>query len=86
MGESSVRGRRRSSENIGTIVPFGLQKIRRENLSRIGLVAYAFWPDDPVAGLANRVKCTKRHASFLIEGKRKPNARAALAVYAEIIS
>jgi hypothetical protein len=85
MAEYKRRGRRRSSENIGTVVPISLQKIRRENLSRLGCVAYALWPDDPVAGLARRVKCTKRHASFLIEGKRKPNARAALAVYAEII-
>jgi hypothetical protein len=27
----------------------------------------------------------ERHANLLIEGKRKPNARAALAIYAEII-
>lgn len=44
----------------------------------------------PGQWLADRVKlqggkCTERHANLLIEGKRKPNARAALAVYAEII-
>lgn len=39
----------------------------------------------PAQWLSGRAKCTERHANLLIEGKRKPNARAALAVYAEII-
>ena len=80
MGESFERRRRRSSENIGTTV-----HPRRENLSRFGLVVWALWPDDPVAGLAKRAKCTKRHASFLIDGKRKPNAKAMHALHGAIL-
>lgn len=68
-----------SSGNIGTIV------LPREKLSRFGRVVWALWPDEPIATLAKRAACTKRHAIFLCAGKRKPNARAALAVYAEII-
>jgi hypothetical protein len=83
MGESSSRRvMRQSSENIGTIV---LRKFPRENLSKFGRVVWALWPDDPTASLAKRALCTKRHANLLISGQRKPNARAALAVYAEII-
>lgn len=82
-GESISRRRAASSENIGTIV---LQKFPKENLSKFGRVVWALWPDEPVAMLAKRAACSKRHASFLIEGKRKPNARAALVVYQEIIS
>lgn len=80
MGESFERRRRASRQNIGTTV-----HPRRENLSRFGLVVWALWPDDPVAGLAKCVKCTKRHASFLIDGKRKPNARAAHALHGAIL-
>jgi hypothetical protein len=83
MSESISRRRSASSENTGTIV---LAKFPGKNLSRFGLVIWALWPDDPGANLAKRARCTKRHANLLIEGKRKPNARAALAVYAEIIS
>jgi hypothetical protein len=39
----------------------------------------------PADWLARRAACTERHANLIIAGKRKPNARAALAVYAEII-
>jgi hypothetical protein len=79
MGESSARRRLPSRENIGTLVHPG------QKLSRFGRVVWALWPDEPIATLAKRAQCTKRHAIFLCEGKRKPNARAALAVYAEII-
>lgn len=81
MGESLVPKAEQSSENIGTIV---LQKFPRK-LSKFGRVVWVLWPDDPTANLAKRAICTKRHANLVIEGKRKPNARAALAVYAEII-
>jgi hypothetical protein len=83
MSESSQRIAPTSTGNTGTIV---LAKFPGENLSRFGLVVWALWPDDPGANLAKRARCTKRHANLLIAGKRKPNARAALAVYAEIIS
>jgi len=39
----------------------------------------------PARWLSEKVNCTERHANLLIEGRCKPNARAALAVYAEII-
>jgi hypothetical protein len=39
----------------------------------------------PGGWLARQSGCSERHANLIIEGKRKPNARAALAVYAEII-
>lgn len=80
--ESSQRDRAASSENIGTIV---LQKFPKEKLSKFGRVVWALWPDQPTAMLAKSAACTKRHANLLIEGKRKPNARAALAVYAAIL-
>ncbi|HYD66133.1 hypothetical protein [Azospirillum sp.] len=80
MGTISNQRRQRPSRNIGTTV-----HPRRENLSRFGLVVWALWPDDPVAGLAQRAKCTKRHASFLIDGKRKPNAKAMYALHGAIL-
>lgn len=80
--ESQQRPAPLASENIGTIV---LQKFPRQKLSKFGRVVWALWPDEPTATLAKRAACTKRHANLLIEGKRKPNARAALAVYAAII-
>jgi hypothetical protein len=40
----------------------------------------------PADWLARRARCTERHANLIISGKRKPNARAALAVYADIIA
>lgn len=81
-GESQQRRLPRASENIGTIV---LQKFPGEKLSKFGRVVWALWPDEPVAMLAKRALCSKRHASFLIEGKRKPNARAILAINSELI-
>lgn len=57
----------------------------REKLSKFGLVCAALWPQKPALNLAQRAGCTERAADFYIKGKRKPNARAALAVYAEII-
>lgn len=81
MGESSQRVARRGSENIGTIVPkkFGFR------LSKFGRVVVALWPDKPALNLAQRAGLSERGAQFIIDGKRKPNVKAALAVYAEII-
>jgi hypothetical protein len=99
MGESSLRIAPRSSENIrtsvprssarraiGTIVPSGRAAPIFFGKSKLGAVAFALWPDDTTAHLAKAVRCTKRHASLLIEGKRKPNARVAHAILGEIIS
>lgn len=44
------------------------------------------WPDKPALNLAQRAGLTERGAQYIIDGKRKPNTRAALVVYAEIIS
>lgn len=88
MGESNRRVRRPSSENIGTIVP---RKFAAENLSKFGkhvfLCAEGIKPGDWLAARIREQggRCTERHANLIIAGKRKPNARAALAVYAEII-
>lgn len=45
----------------------------------------------PAQWLSERIrvqggKCSERHANLIIAGKRKPNTRAALAVYADIVS
>ncbi len=76
MGESRQRRRRRSKplrEQSFPISKFG---------EHVVLCARGV---KPAQWLSERVKCTERHANLIIEGKRKPNARAALAVYAEII-
>jgi hypothetical protein len=80
-GESRQRRVLPSSENIRTIV---LRKFPA-TISKFGIVVVALWPDKPALNLAQRAGLTERGAQYLIDGKRKPNARAALAVYAEII-
>lgn len=56
-----------------------------EQVCKFGTVVRALWPVKPALNLAQRAGLTERGAQYLIDGKRKPNARAALAVYAEII-
>lgn len=56
-----------------------------EQSCKFGTVVRALWPHKPALNLAQRAGLTERGAQYLIDGKRKPNARAALAVYAEII-
>jgi hypothetical protein len=82
MSESSARLLPRSSENIGTIVP---RILPRAKLSKFGKVVVALWPKKSALNLAQRAGISERGAQYLIDGKRKPNARAALAVYSEII-
>ena len=79
MGESNARKRAQSSGNIGTFVP------STETLSKFGAAAYALWPVKPGLNIAQRAGCTERHANLIIAGKRKPNARVALVIYAEIL-
>lgn len=81
-GESSARLRAASSENIGTIVP---RKFAAENLSKFGRVVVALWPDKPALNLAQRAGYSERGAQYVIDGKRKPNARAVLVVNAEML-
>jgi len=76
-GESKRRIRRRSKplkEQSFPISKFG---------EHVVLCAKGVKPAD---WLARRIDCTERHANLIIKGDRKPNARAALAVYTEIIS
>ena len=82
-GESISRRRAPSSENIGTIVP---RKFFAGKSSKFGRVVEALWPDKPALNLAQRAAISERMAQYIIDGKRKPNTRAALVVYAEIIS
>ena len=72
-GESSLRRSRRSN-------------LSEEQACKFGTVVLALWPQKPATCLAQVAGCSERHANLLIKGHRKPNARAALAVYAEIIS
>lgn len=82
MSESKPRMRLPSSENIGTFVP---RNFGEDKSSKFGRVVIALWPDKPALNLAQRAGLSERGAQYLIDGKRKPNAKAALAVYAEII-
>jgi hypothetical protein len=81
-GESRRPALAPSSENIGTIVP---RNLALQKFSKFGRVVVALWPHKPALNLAQRAGLSERGAQYLIDGKRKPNARAALAVYAEII-
>lgn len=81
MSESKRRVRRRSKRIKEQLFP----------ISRFGRCVVALADGiKPAQWLSDRVrqhggKCTERHANLLIEGKRKPGTRAALAVYVEII-
>lgn len=56
-----------------------------ERKSPFGTIVLALWPADAAAELAKRAGCTKRAANFYIHGKRKPSARALVAVIREIV-
>lgn len=81
MDESKPRERRRSKpikEQSFPISPFGHCVIA---LARG--IKPAQWLSDRVKRHGG--KCTERHANLLIAGKRKPSARAVLAVNAEML-
>ena len=82
MRESQQTSALRSSENIGTIVP---RKFGAENLSKFGRVVVALWPDKPALNLAQRAGLSERGAQYIIDGKRKPNARAIYVVNGEML-
>lgn len=82
MSESSRRCAPLSSENIRTIVP---RNLAAENPSKFGRVVCALWPDKPALNLAQRAGLSERGAQYVIDGKRKPNAKVALAVLGEIL-
>lgn len=56
-----------------------------ERLCKFGTVVRALWPDKPALNLAQRAGLSERGAQYLIDGRRKPNARAALAVHAAML-
>lgn len=72
MGESSRRSEARASGS-------------EEQSCKFGTVVRALWPNKPALNLAQRAGLTERGAQYLIDGKRKPNAKAALAVLGEIL-
>lgn len=82
MGESNGRRAAPSSENIRTIVP---RNFARENYSKFGRVVVALWPEKPALNLAQRAGLSERGAQYLIDGKRKPNARAIHVVTGEML-
>lgn len=80
-GESSARVRRRSKpirEQLFPKSPFG-----RCVFVLADGVKPAQWLSARVKALGG--KCSERHANLLIEGKRKPGTRAALAVHAAML-
>ena len=75
--ESSQQKRRRS------------KPLREENfpISKFGrCVEICAGGIKPALWLSERVGCSERNANLIISGKQKPNARALLAVTAEIIN
>lgn len=99
MRESSVAKSEPSRGNIGTAVLPRTERRRFGTIvpvlravpihfgkSKVGIIAQALWPDGATAGLAKVLRCTKRHAGLVIDGKRKLNARGAHALLGEIIS
>ena len=84
MDESKVGTAIFSRRTLGTPVLRASTPLQK--LSKFGVVACALWPVKPGLRLAQIAGCTERHANLVIAGDRKPNARLALAVYAEIIN
>ena len=76
MHESSQRLRRRSKPIKERSFPVSLFG------ECIIIVARGIKPGD---WLSRRIGCTERHANLLIAGKRKPNARAILALNAALL-
>lgn len=57
----------------------------KEQPCKFGTVVRALWPDKPALNLAQRAGLSERGAQYLIDGKRKPNARAIHAVNGEML-
>lgn len=65
--------------------PLAPSTVSAERLCPFGTIVLALWPDDPAANLAKRTGCTKRAANFYINGKRKPSAKALIAILRELV-
>ena len=72
MVESSDRRSLPSSRRSGTDVG---KKLAADAPNNFGTVVRALWPDKPALNLAQRAGLSERGAQYLIDGKRKPNAR-----------
>lgn len=82
MSESSSRREvALSSEDVGTFV----QRKREEQDSKFGRVVRALWPIKPALNLAQRAGISERGAQYIIDGKRKPNARVVHVLNGEIL-
>ena len=75
--ESSPRIARPSSSARGTVVQKNFSTAQK---CKFGTVVLALWPSKPALNLSQRIGCTERAANLYITGKRKPSARAVLAV------
>jgi hypothetical protein len=75
--ESKPQKRSRSILLIGTNGP---KDSREESSSAFGAAVRAVWPQKPALNLAQRAGISERGAQYLIDGKRKPSARAVHAV------
>lgn len=56
-----------------------------EQTCKFGTVVLALWPVKPALNLAQRAGISERGAQYLIEGKRKPNARTMHALSGAIL-
>lgn len=81
-GESRRSTRAPSSGNIGTIVRTDFTKVES---SKFGRVVCILWPVKPALNLAQRAGISERGAQYLIDGKRKPNAKTLLIVSAALL-
>lgn len=77
--ESNIPVPRLSSSVRGTNVS------AHQETCKFGTVVRALWPVKPALNLAQRAGLSERGAQYLIDGKRKPNARAILVVSAEML-
>lgn len=82
MAEPFARRRIQSSENIRTNVR---RNFGREHLSKFGRVVTALWPEKPALNLAQRAGLSERGAQYIIDGRRKPNARVVHVVNGEML-
>jgi hypothetical protein len=88
MEKPNARRRRRTSENIGTVVP---KKFASGNLSKFGRhVWLAADGVKPGEWLAARIRaqgglCSDRHGNLIVQGKRRPNPRAIAAMHFELL-
>jgi hypothetical protein len=82
MSESKLRNLPRSNASEEHSFQPSREKSPR---SKFGTVVQALWPHKPALNLAQRAGISERGAQYLIDGKRKPNARAIHVVTGEML-